>query len=155
MMKLNLGCGVAKRMGYVNIDKRQEVKPDLVLDLEEAKLPFPDASCSEILANDILEHLSHRVVRQVLKEWRRVLQQRGRLLLRVPDLEAICRIYLNNDDFQQISYWLYGEQDYPENTHKTGFTVASLKKLLETEGFEVLKIRGRCGTNIECEAVKV
>jgi len=152
-MKLNLGCGLDRRQGYVNIDKRKEVQPDLVLDLEDGKLPFPDSSCSEILAHDVLEHLSWRKVRALLRECLRVLEPGGVLKLRVPDLELIYKLRFGQD-FEEISFWVYGAQDYPENTHKAGFTMASLRKLLESEGFEILKMGSDGVTNILCEAVK-
>jgi len=43
-LKLNLGCGLDKREGYINLDVRKEVKPDIVCDLEHSFLPFTDES---------------------------------------------------------------------------------------------------------------
>jgi len=129
-MKLNLGCGFDKRPGYVNIDIRPEVRPDLILDLEKRRLPFANNSVDEILAKDVLEHFSFRRVRDILKDWHRVLRPGGRLLLQVPDLEFLARnVILGGADWEQISFWVYGAQDYPQNLHKSGFTIPTLRRL--------------------------
>ncbi len=154
-MKLNLGCGLDKREGYVNIDIREEVNPDLVHDLEKP-LPFPDNSAEEIIAKDVLEHLSFHKVEDALRDWFRVLKPGGRIYIQCPDLEAIAKkiILSGKYSWKEISYWVYGAQDYPENTHKAGFTIRTLKELLEKIGFVVEKIENDGGTNIICYARK-
>jgi hypothetical protein len=52
-MKLNLGCGLDKRQGYINVDIRKDVNPDLVLNLEDIPYPFESNSIEEIIAKDI------------------------------------------------------------------------------------------------------
>ena len=80
-LKLNLGCGLDKREGYVNIDVREDVEPDMVIDLEKELLRrFEDESVDEILAKDFLEHLSWRVVETFLRDCHRVLKHNGRIL---------------------------------------------------------------------------
>ncbi|RLC85258.1 MAG: hypothetical protein DRJ03_12190 [Chloroflexi bacterium] len=162
-MKLNLGCGFDKRKGYINIDARKDVKPDIVLDLEKELLQrFENESVDEILAKDFIEHLSWRVVEPFLKDCYRVLKHNGRIYIQTPDLEAIANKVILNPNFKfdqlhgfkAISYWVYGGQDYPENTHKAGFTINSLKQLLENIGFQILEIKNDGGTNIICWARK-
>ena len=41
-------------------------------------LPFPDASFDAVLSNDAMCHIPHRL--EVLRDWRRVLRPRGRML---------------------------------------------------------------------------
>jgi len=136
--KLNIGCGSDKREGYINIDIREEVKPDLVLNIEREKLPFADSSVEEIIAYDVVEHISFRRVEYVIKEFNRVMCFRGKLKIRVPDLERLAKKLLSEEwDFWQIGYWFYGAQDYPENTHRSGFTLQAITSLLKKHGFEV------------------
>ena len=162
-LKLNLGCGLDKRPGYINIDVREEVKPDLVWDLHYVPLPFPDNSVEEVIAKDVIEHVSWRRVEALLKDIHRILKPGGRLYVQVPDLEAIAKKVILSPDFKYgdlegfkaISYWVYGAQDYRDNYHKAGFTIPTLKRLLESIGFRVEGIENDGGTNIMCWAVKV
>lgn len=163
LVKLNLCCGEDVRSGYINIDVRK-TKPDVyVLDLEKDLLkPFPDGSADEVIARDCIEHMSWRRVEDLLKDMHRVLKCGGRLYVQVPDLEAIMQKIIMHpnlkygelEGWKAISFWVYGGQDYPENTHKAGFTIPTLKKLLESLGFEVEDIRNDVGTNIICWARK-
>lgn len=155
MKKLVLGCGLDKREGYINIDIRSNVKPDLIHDLAKP-LPYESNSVDEILAKDVLEHLPWRAVKGVLRDWFRVLKAGGRMYLQTPDLHVLAHKIAGEEirEWQQINYWMYGAQDYPENTHKAGFTVYSLAGLLREVGFRVEKIQNDGGSNIMCWAVK-
>jgi len=154
-MKLNLGCGGDKRKGYVNIDIRKEVNPDRIMDLEKTPYPFDDNSVDEILAKDIIEHFSFRNVEKVVKEWHRILKKGGKLVIQTPDFDAILKAIKQEKikGWWQISYWLYGGQDYKENTHKLIFTKSEIKKFLENIGFKVENIKSG-GTNMIVEAYK-
>jgi hypothetical protein len=162
-MKLNLCCGDDVRDGYINIDVRKTNPNVLVLDLEKELLkPFPSNSVEEIIAKDCIENVSWRRVEDLLRDIHRVLKCNGKVYIQVPDLEAIAKKVIFNPDFcfgnlcgwKAISYWVYGGQDYPENSHKAGFTIESLKRLLESIGFIVDDIRNDGGTNLFCYASK-
>ena len=161
-IRLNLGCGGDKRQGYINIDVRADVQPDMVWDLEVTPLPFPDNCAEEIIAKDVIEHISWRRVEPLLRDLYRILMPGGRIYIQVPDLEAIARKVILNPDFcyndlcgwKAISFWVYGAQDYPENTHKSGFTIPTLRRLLEEVGFVVERCENDGGTNIMCWARK-
>jgi len=140
MMKLNLGCGGDRKEGYVNIDIRESVEPDVVLDLEKESLPYGDNSVDEVIAYDFLEHISFRRVNFVLKEIHRVLKPNGILELRCPDIFRILyHIQREGCGWEKASFWFCGAQDYPENLHKSVFWKESLKRTLEGMGFEVIK----------------
>ena len=79
--KLNLGCGSHSREGWVNLDIAAQPGIDVVHDIENLPLPFPDNHFDEILAQDILEHVEYI---PVLKDLHRILAPGGRLHLRVP-----------------------------------------------------------------------
>jgi len=160
-MKLNLGCGFDKRKGYVNIDRRKECNPDMLIDLEKEGLKrFQDNSVEEIIMRDFLEHLSWRKIRWFLKEVYRVLKPNGLVHIQAPNFEAIVQKGINrsedwkrwglSSDWEKLSYWIMGSQEYPENTHKTIFTISGLKKLLERIGFKVERIESDGGTNLLC-----
>jgi len=162
-MRLNLCCGEDVRPGYINIDVRRTRPEVLVMDIEKELLRvFPDNSVDEIIARDCIEHISWRRVEDLLKDIYRVLKPGGKVYIQVPDLEAIAKKIILNPDFKYgelegwkaISYWVYGGQEYPENSHKAGFTIRTLKELLENIGFEVVDIKNDGGTNIMCWVVK-
>lgn len=56
-MKLNLGCGNKKIDDFINVDKYQLFKPDVVCDLELCPWPFKDNSIDIIIAHHVMEHL--------------------------------------------------------------------------------------------------
>jgi len=79
--RLNIGCGKDIREGYINIDSAALPGVDLVLDVAHSPLPYPDNSCSEVVCQDVLEHMEYV---PLLKEIHRVLAEGGRLVVRVP-----------------------------------------------------------------------
>lgn len=81
-LKLNLGCGEAKKEGYVNIDNREEVNPDLLVDLEEAKLPYRTSSVDEIYTSHLLEHIHNFI--PLMEELYRVLKPNGKVVIYAP-----------------------------------------------------------------------
>jgi len=162
-MRLNLCCGDDVRDGYINIDVRKTKPNVLIIDLEKELLkPFPNNSADEIIARDCIEHISWRRVEDLLRDIHRVLKCNGRAYIQVPDLEAIAKKVIFNPDFcfgdlcgwKAISYFVYGGQDYEYNYHRAGFTIPTLKKMLESIGFIVEKIQNDGGTNLFCYARK-
>ena len=136
-MKLNLGCGTHHIKGFINVDIRKKVSPDLVCDVRS--LPFPDNSCEIVVAYDILEHLSWRETVPVLKEWLRVLSPKGFMLIRVPDFDRIS-LLLYFFSFERLSALVCGGQDYPENTHKAVFTEYHFLQLSKSLGFRIERV---------------
>jgi ubiquinone/menaquinone biosynthesis C-methylase UbiE len=55
--RLNLGCGLKKIEGFINVDISPTVKPDQIVDLNKFPWPFADNEFDHIVAKDILEHL--------------------------------------------------------------------------------------------------
>ncbi len=72
MLKLNLGSGMRKFEGHVNIDINPDYEPDLVLDFETQKLPYKNDSVDVIKCYHLLEHLNPRAFNTLLKEMYRV-----------------------------------------------------------------------------------
>ena len=55
-MKLNIGCGLSRKEGFINVDISPDVKPDMVLDVC-GDWPWDDGQISEVHAIHVLEHL--------------------------------------------------------------------------------------------------
>ena len=79
---LNLGCGRRRVEGALNVDVTAETGPDVLHDLNVRPWPFADDSFDEVLAHDVLEHLSETVA--TLEEVHRVCRHGARVKLTVP-----------------------------------------------------------------------
>ena len=80
--RLNVGAGHDIRPGWVNLDVAQLPGTDVVHDLEEMPWPFPDSAFDEIIAINVLEHLSDTI--RVMEELHRISAPGARLTIRVP-----------------------------------------------------------------------
>ena len=151
-MKLNLGCGTDVRPGWVNIDSRPDVGADLVLDITH-RLPFGDSSVEEVLAQDILEHLTTQQLHLVLAQISRVLGSAGRLHVRLPDIDAIISKFSADADTRNL--FLYGDtvSSGVWGAHKSGYTLKSFVSLCLMHHFKLLNYR-LADTNFELEFAK-
>jgi hypothetical protein len=61
-MKIDIGCGHAKRAGFVGIDKEGSDGVDHVVDVEREPLPFADRSVDSIFSAHCLEHLAEHAL---------------------------------------------------------------------------------------------
>jgi predicted SAM-dependent methyltransferase len=101
---------------------------------------FPDGSAVEIYAPHVYEHLGYQQeLHDALAEASRVLMPGGRLRVAVPDLEVLCRLFLERGSDLQAQFMvqrmIMGGQMEPFDFHKTGFSEPILKALLREHGF--------------------
>ena len=75
-MKLHLGCGLKKIEGYVNIDIRPDVNPDIIDDIYKLN-KIPNNSVDVIYACHVLEHFGRHEYLNVLKRWFEILKEGG------------------------------------------------------------------------------
>ena len=111
MIKLNLGCGLRKLEGFINIDNRSEVSPDLLCDITEG-LPYPDNSVDRVRAHDILEHVALGKTVPLIEEIYRVLRPGGVFEHYTPSTDG--RGAFQDPDhrsFWNINSWLYFMDD--------------------------------------------
>jgi len=137
-MKLNLGSGLSKFKGYVNIDSDRNCKPDFVLDFVKKDFPYTDGSVEEILFFHCIEHIQKRFHRKILLECSRVLKVDGMLLISYPDFWECAQRWRKNmlgmKDFWEAT--LYGRQTSPQDFHVCAMDSDELKMLLIECGFE-------------------
>jgi hypothetical protein len=83
-LRLNLGCGMNRLDGYINVDREGE--PDVRHDLEVCPWPWPDDSVSEVLLKHVLEHLGRdpNVYLAIMKELYRVCHDGATVRIVVP-----------------------------------------------------------------------
>jgi len=92
--------------------------------VEEESLPLSDKKISLIISLDVLEHLDRDYLH--LREYRRALQDDGKLLITVPALS-----------------WLWSSHDVA-NHHRRRYPRTHLKKLLEREGWRIERLTYFC-----------
>ncbi len=97
--KINLACGniYVTGNGWINIDYNSTSSNVRRADLL-ARLPLPDNSAALVYSSHFLEHIPRSQVPDFLSECLRVLIPGGVIRLVLPDLENICRAYLEHRD---------------------------------------------------------
>ena len=144
-LKLNLGCNNRFRSGYINIDKDQYPGVDKVCDV--SKIDLPDGCAGEIYASHILEHFSHRKTLDVLREWYRLLEPAGILLISVPDFDRTVELYMVGGLNDWVNQFLWGDQGYDGAYHYCGFNEQRLTNFLEQAGFtDIIRVGGLPGS---------
>ena len=95
-MKLNLGCWIFYREGYINIDRNGAVRADRYEDI--STLPSFEANCAdEIYAGHVAEHVDD--VKASFGRWFEVLKPGGRITITVPDCRGANRMWLERNFF--------------------------------------------------------
>ncbi len=140
--RLNLGCGWDLREGYLNIDLHEFHNPDLVADVTELSM-LPAERYREILAQDVLEHLPRTATLPTLVGWNRLLAPGGRLVLRIPSLLDLARLFADPahqapEQQEWLMQCLYGTQAYTGDVHLTSFTRPLLSHYFTEAGFAVV-----------------
>ena len=82
-MKINLGSGLKKKEGYINIDGDSRTNPDIIRNIEKG-LPFSDNTIDEIFTEHFLEHVSPDEIHFVMFECWRVLKSGSLMKIIVP-----------------------------------------------------------------------
>ena len=92
--KLHLGCGQRHLPGWLNCDIADS---DFDIDLSLPPLPFSDGQFTDVLAQQFIEHLEYDPgLLNFLKDLHRVMKPYGRIWLSCPDLESICKAYVED-----------------------------------------------------------
>ena len=150
MTRLNLGCGNKKYKDFINIDIREDVQPDMCMNITCLD-KFKDKTVDFILAHDILEHFSHREIWAVLKEWIRCLKIGGQIEIQVPSID---RIYADRDNLinryrgdssLRFSQLIFGGQDYASNFHFVCFTYEFFQLVAKTLNLKIVKYNETVG----------
>ena len=134
-MKLHLGCYSKKIHGFINIDIRSDVEPDLVDDVFKLE-KIKGNSVDLIYCCHVLEHANRQEALDAMKRWHEVLKTGGVLRLSVPDLEAVFAAYFYFKDLRLLQNFLYGSQKHPYDFHYSGWDFQTMKEDLEKVGFK-------------------
>jgi predicted SAM-dependent methyltransferase len=90
---LNLGCGERIHPEWINLDLTAARSNVIAHDLAKG-IPFPTDSADAVYLAAVFEHIRREDAANFLTEIYRVLKPAGIVRVGVPDLEKICRTYL-------------------------------------------------------------
>jgi predicted SAM-dependent methyltransferase len=137
-MKLHIG-GKEKKEGWkiLNIQKADEV--DFVGDISNLD-QFGDNSFEEIYASHVIEHVDQKNIKKTLKGINRILENNGKFYISVPDLDVLCRIFINEKAPLKAKFhvmqMMFGGQVDKHDYHYFGWNYELLKSYLLDAGFK-------------------
>lgn len=161
ILKLNIGAGDQKLEGYKSVDL-YAANADYKLDARRLT-SIQDESVDEILTVHMLEHISPYEVYSLLKEWRRVLKPNGKLVIEVPDMQAMCKEFTSGNlgTRYHMLNCIYGTGDWgkPSYTpHVWGWEYEMLLIHLFKSGFRHIERKPaqfpHMSPNLRVEAIK-
>lgn len=144
-MKLNVGCGESHLEGFINIDidsgekkGKLDLKPDLIHDITDGKLPYEDESIDTIYFLHSIEHIQLKKWSRVFEEFYRLLKPDGELVMAYPEFGTCAKYFMEN--FRGMrDFWrntLYGRQMYPGDFHVVPVVSKHLAEILQQFGFK-------------------
>jgi len=138
MFRLHIG-GQEKQPRWKVLNIQSGPAVDYLGDIRDLS-QFADQVCDEIYASHVLEHVAQDQVPVVLQGLFRILKPGGCLRLSVPDLEALCRMYMQHSDNPEVRVhvmrMMFGGQMDAHDYHKVGFDFEFLRAHLRRARFE-------------------
>ena len=157
LIKLNLGCGVILKKGFINVDMydledlkkaegvlHQAKVAGKYIKADVRKLPFKDNWADYILATEIFEHLPLKDLESTAKEWMRVLKPGGRMVITCPNFNALAHQWLSTpftvEDYGNMAQGIYGNQLTKGEFHQSPITPQLFQHLFGSMGIKEGKI---------------
>lgn len=134
ILRIGVGDTFNKDPNYLNVDIRDLPNIDVVADA--SKLPFKDGEHDGIETRNLVEHFGRHEIKDVLKEWARVLKVGGYVDIETVDMGLTMSLWrtIPTDNLMDAAL---GAQTYPENFHKMLFTKDIMIDYLKEAGFEI------------------
>ena len=142
-MKLHIG-GKEKKEGWsiLNIQKKDVEKVDFVGDITDLS-QFENNSVDEIYASHVVEHVNQKDINKTLSGIHRVLKNEGKFYVSVPDLDILCRIFLEPKAPPKVKFhvmrMMFGGQTDEFDFHYFGWNFQFMKDFLTTAGFKKIE----------------
>jgi predicted SAM-dependent methyltransferase len=153
---IELGGG-ERPLFHPNVDVRPGPGVDIVADLGEPLVMLASHQYDGVFSRFSIEHISWRKVRGFIGEAHRILKPGGIAVFITANLleqaKQLVQAERWNDDLIGM---IFGGNDYPENTHRCGFSPEYAATLMKQAGFfefNVLPLPG-CSTDMIVEARK-
>ena len=136
-MKLHIG-GKEIKEGWkiLNIQKNEGV--DFIGSITDLS-QFEDESIDEIYASHVVEHVDQKNIKKTLKGINRVLKNNGKFYISVPDLDILCRIFIEKTAPQKVKFhvmrMMFGGQTDEFDYHYFGWNYEFMNDYLTEAGF--------------------
>ena len=121
-----------------NIDARPGPMVDIVHDLSRTPWPLASSSFNGVYSSFWIEHVSHKLIRNVIAEIYRILAPGGIAVLVTADTYAQCKKIVDAGPegmSDVLSNMLFGGGDYDGNFHKAALSRPFAVKLFREAGF--------------------
>ena len=147
-MRLHIG-GTEVKPGWKILNVQPGSGVDYIGDCSDLSR-IADGSVDEIYASHVLEHLGYAErLPRALAEMHRVLKKGGSAKISVPDLDVLCRLFIDPRmgvlERILIMRMAFGGQTDPHDFHYVGLAFDILCNLLETAGFAKVERAGDFG----------
>lgn len=93
LVRIELGSGPCGEPGFFHIDAVKIGNVDQQADIRNLRFIKGD-SVDELYSAHTVEHISYTEIATVLGEWNRVLKPGGKITIKMPDLEFLCRAHV-------------------------------------------------------------
>jgi GT2 family glycosyltransferase len=142
-IKLNLGSAGVDYSGFLSVDLYDQ-RAHVIMDI--TNLDFNENSVEEILASHVFEHLNPYHALTILKHWFAVLKPGAKLVMEMPDIQALCRRFavattmkekygILNAVYGSVNTTNVGGPDEITSSHLFGWWDESLYEHLAAAGF--------------------
>ena len=137
--KLNLGSGQRRfdpAFGWINVDSQEKWQPDVLCDIRNLSM-FDDNSMDIVVLHQVVEHFGCGEASGTIRESLRVLKSGGSLIVSVPDMRALAKMWFSGELTEQVYMTnVYGAYMGNESDrHKWGYSPDSLWTYLKTFPF--------------------
>ena len=137
-MKLHIG-GEEKKEGWKILNIQQKPGVDFIGDISDLS-QFKDNSINEIYASHVFEHIKFIDAKKTLVGIKRVLVDRGKFYISVPDMDVLCKIFIDKQKDPKIKIhalrMMFGGQTDEYDFHYFGYNFDLLSNLLKKNGFK-------------------
>lgn len=129
---------------------------DIVCDFERL-LPLASNEYDMVYSAFCVEHVSWRRISQVISEIYRILKPKGKAIIITANLLEQAKVLVNKAawDLNDLCM-IFGDLDYPENSHKSSMSPELAARLFKEAGFQIVNISPlpTCQTDMVIEVIK-
>jgi SAM-dependent methyltransferase len=155
--KLNLGCGIKVKKGFINVDlyEPEDLKNHIgvcansiweddavYVKADIRNLPFANDSADYVEMFEVIEHLPIRDLVPTLKEIRRVMKPGAELLMHCPNFDGLMKDWMvttylpfDPDGYISVMETIYGNQRAKGEFHQSALNPQFMDWLVQQAGF--------------------